>query len=72
MQNKKMMYLCIDFELQNKHVKFLKFKRNEKSIFIFCGSYGFRHLALLKQLKLLLLLILQLLLLILLLLTQLL
>jgi hypothetical protein len=22
MRNKKMMYLCIDFELQNKHVKF--------------------------------------------------
>jgi hypothetical protein len=39
-----MVYLCIDFELQNKHVKFLKFKRNEKSIFIFCGSYGFRIL----------------------------
>ena len=40
MRYKKTLYLCIDFELQNKHVKFLKFKRNEKSIIILCGSYG--------------------------------
>ncbi len=44
MLNKKMMYLCIEFELQNKHVKLLKVKRNEKSIFIFCSSFSIRIL----------------------------
>jgi hypothetical protein len=35
MQNKKTLYLCIDFELQNKYVK-LKILKEMKKVFLFC------------------------------------
>ena len=35
MQNKKMMYLCIDFEMQNKHVKFKNLEEMKKVLLFF-------------------------------------
>lgn len=45
MQYKKMMYLCIDFELQNKHVKLLKVNEMKKVFLFFAVALAFASCA---------------------------